>query len=129
MPVLSTRPSVDPELFSAGHTGRGEAGGRARGRWGWEGPAATLPPWRGRPRRPGCEWARTTSGTDTYRKSRSCSPRTGSCQGRSRRAPEGDLQGEIEVPSALETERGQKPRRREKKDSRETRRGHGSSKE
>lgn len=40
----------------------------------------------------------TISGTDTYQRSHSCNPHKGSCQGRSRPGPEGDLQQDSKVP-------------------------------
>lgn len=43
-------------------------------------------------RRPGCEWASTASGVDTYQRNRSYNPRMGSCQGRNRPGPGGYLQ-------------------------------------
>lgn len=44
------------------------------------------------------EWASMSSSADAYQRSRSCSPRTGSCQGRIRPGPEGDLQQEVRDP-------------------------------
>lgn len=65
--------------------------------------------------------ASTVAGTDTYRRSHSCNHHKRSCQGRGQPGPEGDLQRDIKVPSALGAEA--------ESHGGETQRSHGSSKD